>query len=126
MQKLIDAGNQVITTALVPVAEFIFDDECLVKRIRTSIAITDPNAAAAPYLVKLYVVQGDDILTSTGGNDIYSVLRLVSFKFGQNYVNLDHTITMRKLAGSYVRIYADLGTGSADCKFTTALHYLEV
>ena len=126
MQKLVQSGTPALTTALQLVASFSFDDECIVKRIRASVAHVDPAAVAAPYLFKLYIVQGDDPTTSTGAGDIDSELRLISFKFDVNAVNIDQTITMRKLAGSYVNIYADVGTGTANAKFHAALHYLEV
>ena len=123
MQKLILPFSGLLTTGLQAVAVFTFDDECLVKRIR--ISATDSSPTSPPSGCKLYVCQVDDPSTADPVTDVDSEQRLVMFKFGQGSVNINETITMRKLAGSSVIVYADVVTGTHNYKIHSVLHYLE-
>ncbi len=123
MQKLVEGAPFLLTTVLQPIATFVFDDEVLIKRLRISIVDQSPNSPTSG--CKLYVCQVDDPATANAATDILSENRLVTFKFGLGVVNLDQTITMRKLAGSAVIVYADTVTGSHNYHTHCVLHYLE-
>ena len=124
MQKLVEGSTPLLTTALQEVASFTFDDEILIKRIRISLIDAVPNSPTSG--VKVYVCQLDDPTTANPATDVNSETRLVTFQFGLGVINLDQTITMRKLAGSCVKVYADVVDGIHNFKSHSVLHYLEV
>ena len=124
MQKLVEGQSPLLTVALQEIASFTFDDEILIKRIRCSVIDAIPNSPTSG--VKVYVCQLDDPSTANAPTDVLSANRLVTFQFGMGVVNLDQTITMRKLAGSCVKVYADVVDGIHNYKTHCVLHYLEV
>ena len=124
MQKLVEGSSPLLDPTLQEIASFTFDDEILIKRIRISVLDAVPNSPQSG--VKVYVCQLDDPTTANPATDVLSETRLVTFKFGTSFVNLDQTITMRKLAGSCVKVYADTVAGIHNFKCHSVLHYLEV
>ena len=134
MQKLTIAANTALSTsgASIPVT-LTLPEEVIVKRIVAScVVMSDMNNTAGvptPVPFELAVVQADEA-GALQVNDYNSPQRLVKKHLGtaMTPVNIDHTITMRKLAGStvgLVLINHTLVSPSKEFYVALTIHYLE-
>ena len=105
-----------------------FDDECIVKRIRMTLALQPSNSDLfVPFLWT--IVQTQDTTAPTEST-MYGDNLVVSSGAATptNPSVYDHTITMRKLSGSSLYLCINVpGTTTSDMKFSTIaqVHYVE-
>ena len=133
MQKFIASTNIVVPTVIpqqseLNVLDFAIPEEIVVKRFVVNVNPGVTGTTEADHgscLVSL--VQSDNGVSAAG--DPLDPNRLIRSASGTpgSPVNLDETITMRKLAGSGIHLYiANLSTSNESYGAKVTLHYLEV
>ena len=128
MQKFIQAGIVSVNAGTsVQALSLQIPEEVIIKRIVLNTVIRSSVSDATDGAFCASVCQNDSFNPDLG--DELDVNRLVRSAVGTpgSPVNLDHTITMRKLAGSGISVILNNSSGANESYYVKlTLHYLEV
>ena len=132
MQKFTQSTNIAIPLVIpayseVRVLDFVIPEEIIVKRFVVNVNVASSAVGIDDGTFNASLCQSDSNNADAG--DPLDENRLIRSASGSpgTPLNLDETITMRKLAGSGVHLYIANVSNSAESYFVKAtLHYLEV
>ena len=128
MQKLLQQDIQAVSAGgSLRILSFQIPEEIVIKRIVLNVVQTTTSGNVSDGAFIASVCQNDSFNPDAG--DSLDANRLVRSVCGNGVspANLDHTITMRKLAGSGISVeIQNAGSSSESYLAKLTLHYLEV